>query len=67
MKKIYFQRMWRGWEIGFFGCTLDFRNWIILIIPFFLIGCATVKKSTTETEIKTDSIPTKITAQLLKK
>jgi len=27
----------------------------ILIIPLFLIGCATVKKTNTETEIKTDS------------
>lgn len=27
----------------------------ILIIPFFLIGCATVKKTNTETELKTDS------------
>jgi len=27
----------------------------ILIIPLFLISCATVKKSNTETEIKTDS------------
>ena len=28
---------------------------LILIIPFFLIGCATVKKTNTETELKTDS------------
>jgi len=28
----------------------------ILIIPLFLIGCATVKKTNTETEIKTDSV-----------
>jgi len=28
---------------------------VILIIPLFLIGCATVKKTNTETEIKTDS------------
>lgn len=27
----------------------------ILIIPLFLIGCATVKKTNTETELKTDS------------
>jgi len=27
----------------------------ILIIPLFLIGCATVKKTNTETEFKTDS------------
>jgi hypothetical protein len=27
----------------------------ILIIPIFLIGCATVKKTNTETELKTDS------------
>ena len=27
----------------------------ILIIPLFLIGCATVKKSNSETELKTDS------------
>lgn len=33
----------------------------ILIIPLFLIGCATVKKSNTETELKTDSSATKET------
>ncbi len=27
----------------------------ILIIPFFLIGCANLKKTNTETEVKTDS------------
>jgi hypothetical protein len=27
----------------------------ILLIPLFLIGCATVKKTNTETELKTDS------------
>ena len=27
----------------------------IFLIPFFLIGCATVKKTNTETELKTDS------------
>ena len=27
----------------------------ILLIPLFLIGCATVKKANTETELKTDS------------
>ena len=30
----------------------------ILIIPLFLIGCATVKKNNTETELKTDSAST---------
>jgi len=33
----------------------------ILIIPLFLIGCATVKKTNTETEIKTDSVAIKET------
>lgn len=28
---------------------------LILLIPLFLIGCATVKKTNTETELKTDS------------
>jgi isochorismate synthase EntC len=28
----------------------------ILLIPLFLIGCATVKKTNTETELKTDSV-----------
>ena len=30
----------------------------LLLIPFFLIGCATVKKTNTETELKTDSAST---------
>jgi len=29
---------------------------LIFIIPFFLIGCANLKKTNTETEIKTDSV-----------
>ena len=31
---------------------------LILIIPLFFIGCATVKKTNTETELKTDSAST---------
>lgn len=31
---------------------------VIFLIPFFLIGCATVKKTNTETELKTDSTST---------
>jgi len=53
---IYYKTTFRDTSKIFFNKTrLGSRFFAILIIPLFLIGCATVKKSNTETEIKTDS------------
>lgn len=56
MKNIYFQRMCGGFEIGFFGWILWFRNWIILIIPFILFSCGSIEKLKESKEVKTDSL-----------